>query len=51
MPRIVLVAAVAIAAAVAVPSVAHGATIYQDGRTPHKLVLLDELGESNLVSQ
>jgi len=50
MPRIVLVAAVAMAAAVAVPSVAHGATLHQDGRTPHKLVLQDELGETNLVS-
>jgi len=50
MPRIHLVAAVAIAAAVAVPSVAHGATLHQDGRTPHKLVLQDGLGETNLVS-
>jgi Ca2+-binding RTX toxin-like protein len=50
MPRISLVAAVAMAAAVAVPSVAHGATLHQDGRTPHKLLLQDELGETNLVS-
>lgn len=50
MPRIPLVAAVVMAAAVAVPSVAHGATLHQDGRTPHKLVLQDEHGESNLVS-
>jgi hypothetical protein len=50
MPRILLVAAVAMAAAVAVPSVAHGATLYQDGRTPHKLLLQDEAGETNLVS-
>jgi RTX calcium-binding nonapeptide repeat (4 copies) len=50
MPRILFVAAVAMAAAVAVPSVAHGATLHQDGRTPHKLVLQDELGETNLVS-
>jgi len=50
MPRILLVAAVAMAAAVTVPSVAHGATIHQDGRTPHKLLLQAEPGESNLVS-
>ena len=50
MPRIPLVVAVAMAAAVAVPSVAHGATLHQDGRTPHKLLLQDELGETNLVS-
>ena len=50
MPRIPLVAAVAMAAAFAVPSVAHGATLHQDGRTPHKLLLQDELGETNLVS-
>ncbi len=50
MPRIPLVAAIAMAAAVAVPSVAHGATLHQEGRTPHKLVLQDELGETNLIS-
>ena len=50
MSRIVLVAAVAMAAAVAVPSVAHGATIHQDGRTPHKLLLQADPGEANLVS-
>jgi Ca2+-binding RTX toxin-like protein len=49
MPRILLVAA-AIAAAVTVPSVAHGATIYQDGRTPHRVLLQDATGETNLVS-
>ena len=32
MPRIILTAAVAIAAAVAVPSVADGATLHQNGR-------------------
>ena len=40
----------AIAAAVAVPSIAHGATVYQEGRTPHKLLLQAEPGETNLVS-
>jgi Ca2+-binding RTX toxin-like protein len=50
MPRILLVAAVTIAAAVAVPSLAHGATIHQDGRTPHRLLLQADPGETNLVS-
>ena len=50
MPRILLIAAVAIAAAVAVPSIAHGATLYQDGRTPHKLLLQGGPDETNLVS-
>ena len=50
MSRLLITAAVAVAAAVAVPSVAHGATIHQDGRTPHKVLLQDETGETNLVS-
>jgi Ca2+-binding RTX toxin-like protein len=50
MSRIVLVAALAMATAVTVPSVAHGATVHQDGRTPHKLLLQDATGETNLVS-
>jgi hypothetical protein len=50
MPRILLTAAVACAAAVAVPSVAHGATLYTEGRAPHKLLLQAEPGETNLVS-
>ena len=50
MPRILLVAAVTAAAAVAVPSLAHGATIHQDGRTPHQLLLQADPGETNLVS-
>jgi Ca2+-binding RTX toxin-like protein len=50
MSRILLVAAVTVAAAVAAPSVAHGATIYQDGRTPHRVLLLADPGETNLVS-
>ena len=50
MPRILLAAAITVAAAVAVPSVAHGATVYQDGRTPHRLLLQAGSGETNLVS-
>ena len=50
MHRIPLAAAVAIAAAVAVPSVASGATIHQDGRTPHRILFQDEIGETNLVT-
>jgi RTX calcium-binding nonapeptide repeat (4 copies) len=50
MPRILLTAAVTIAAAVAVPTVAHGATLHQDGRTPHRVLLQDATGETNLVS-
>jgi Ca2+-binding RTX toxin-like protein len=50
MPRLLLVAGVTMAAAAAVPSLAHGATIYQDGRTPHRVLLQDESGETNLVS-
>ncbi len=50
MPRILLVAAMTVAAAVAVPSLAHGATLHPDGRTPHKLLLQAEPGETNLVS-
>ena len=45
-----LAAVVAIAAAVAVPSVASGATIHQDGRTPHQVLFQDETGDSNLVT-
>jgi Ca2+-binding RTX toxin-like protein len=48
-PRILLTAVVA-TAAVAVPSVAHGATLHQDGRTPHRVLLQDESGETNLVT-
>jgi Ca2+-binding RTX toxin-like protein len=50
MPRIRLTAAIAVAAAVAVPSVAHSATIHQDGRTPHRVLLQADAGETNLVS-
>jgi Ca2+-binding RTX toxin-like protein len=50
MHRIFLSAAVILVAAVAVPSVAQGATLRQDGRTPHRVLLQDESGEVNLVS-
>ena len=50
MPRILLIAAVAIVAAVAVPSIAHGSTFYQEGRTPHKLLLQGGPDETNLVT-
>jgi Ca2+-binding RTX toxin-like protein len=50
MPRILLTAAAAIAAAVAVPSLAHGATLHQEGRTPHTVLLQADPGETNLVS-
>jgi Ca2+-binding RTX toxin-like protein len=50
MPRILLVAAVALAAVVLAPSVAHSATVFQDGRTPHRLLVQADFGETNLVS-
>src|SRR4051812_38710461 len=50
MPRILLVAAMSVAVAVAVPSLAHGATLQSEGRTPHNLLLRAEPGETNLVS-
>jgi Ca2+-binding RTX toxin-like protein len=50
MPRSPLAAAVAITAAVAVPSVADAATLYQDGRAPHRVLLQDATGETNLVT-
>ena len=50
MPRILLIAAVAVVAAVAVPSIAHGSTLYQEGRTPHKLLLRGGPDETNLVT-
>jgi len=50
MPRILLTAAVAVAAAVALPSIAQAATIHQDGRTPHRIVLQDTTGDTNLLS-
>jgi hypothetical protein len=50
MSRILLSASVVVVAAVAVPSVAHGATLHQDGRASHRILLQDEVGETNLVS-
>jgi Ca2+-binding RTX toxin-like protein len=50
MSRIFLVAVVAMVSAVAVPSVALGATIHRDGRTPHRVLLQADPGETNLVS-
>jgi Ca2+-binding RTX toxin-like protein len=50
MPRILLIAAMTVATAVAVPSVAHAATLHQDGRTPHRVLLQADPGETNLVS-
>jgi hypothetical protein len=48
MRRIILPAALAIVAAVALPSVAQGATLHQDGK--YRVLLQDEAGETNLVS-
>jgi Ca2+-binding RTX toxin-like protein len=49
MPRLLVTAAVALAAVVALPSLAQGATLYQDGH--HKRILLqDQTGDTNLVS-
>jgi Ca2+-binding RTX toxin-like protein len=45
-----LIAAAAVTAAFAVPAAAHGATLHQDGRTPHRLLLQAAPGETNLVS-
>jgi hypothetical protein len=50
MPRILLAAAVVITAAVAVPSAAQAATIHQDGKTPHRILLQDTAGDANLLS-
>jgi len=50
MPRMLIAVAASVAAAVAVPAVAHGATLHQDGRTPHRVLLQDAVGETNLVS-
>lgn len=50
MPRILVFAAVCIAAAIAVPSVAQGATVYQEGRPASGLLVQAEPGETNLVS-
>jgi len=48
MRRSLITAAVAIAAAVALPQVAHGATLHQDGK--HRVLLQDTAGDANLVT-
>jgi Ca2+-binding RTX toxin-like protein len=48
MRRTLLIAAVAIAAAVALPQVAQGATLHQDGK--HRVLLQDTTGDANLVT-
>jgi Ca2+-binding RTX toxin-like protein len=50
MPRSVVVAAIALAVAVAIPSFAQAATVYQDGRTPYRVLFQADPGETNLVS-
>lgn len=50
MPRILILAAVSVAAAVAMPSVAHGATVYQEGRPVSGLLVQADPGEGNLIS-
>ena len=47
MPRILVIAAAVLAAVVAVPSMANGATLYPDGK--QRLLLQAEPGETNLV--
>ena len=50
MRRILLTAVAVVAAAVIVPSAAQAATLHQDGRTPHRVLLQDTAGETNLIS-
>jgi hypothetical protein len=50
MPRVLVAAAVGIAAAVAVPSLAEAATIHKDGRTSHRLLLQDDTDQTNFVT-
>ena len=50
MRRILLLAAVSITAAVALPSVAQGATVYQEGRPASGLLVQADPGETNLIS-
>ena len=50
MPRSLVIAAVAAAAAIALPSAADAATIHQDGRTPHRILLQDTAGDTNLLN-
>jgi len=48
MRRSLIIAAVAVAAAVALPQVAQGATLHQDGK--HRVLLQDTAGDANLVT-
>lgn len=48
MRRSLIIAAVAIAAAVALPQVAQGATLHQNGK--HRVLLQDTAGDANLVT-
>ena len=48
MRRILITAAVAVAAAVALPQVAQGATLHQNGK--HRILLQDTAGDANLVT-
>jgi len=50
MPRRILLVAAVLAVAVILPSAAQAATIYPDGRTPHRLYVYAEPGETNLVT-
>jgi hypothetical protein len=50
MHRIPLTAAVAVTAAFVLPAAAGAATLHQDGRTPHRVLLQDATGETNLIS-
>ena len=48
MRRTLMTAAVAVAAIAALPQVAQGATLHQDGR--HRILLQDTAGDANLVT-
>jgi Ca2+-binding RTX toxin-like protein len=48
MRRILITAALAMAAAVALPQIAQGATLHQDGK--HRVLLQDTAGDANLVT-
>ena len=48
MRRTLITAAVAVAAAIALPSMAQGATLHQDGK--HRILLQDTTGDANLVT-
>jgi Ca2+-binding RTX toxin-like protein len=51
MPRILIAAALTVAAAIAVPSAAQAATVHQEGnKAPHRILVQDTVGETNLMS-